>query len=85
MHVVVLRNDYILAFCMVRKYAHLLELFPGNTYTFLRAPMHGPLAQDNTMCKFIIHSAVVALVVPLARLQKMKKTWMRVRKEELGG
>ena len=34
-HVVVLRNDYILSFCVVQKCAHILEPFQRNTYTLL--------------------------------------------------
>ena len=33
---VVLRNDHILAFCAVRKRAHIPELFQRDTYAFLR-------------------------------------------------
>ena len=38
-HVVVLRNDHILAFCAVRKRAHILKFFQCNTYT-LCLPSH---------------------------------------------
>ena len=31
-HVVVLRNDHIFTFCVVRKNAHVLELFQPNAY-----------------------------------------------------
>ena len=50
-HVVILRNDHILAFCVVQKHAHILELFQRNAYALpsfhTSLHMHDRLSQKH--------------------------------------